>query len=262
MRVAGALLLSCSLLLGPATVAAAQQTSPPGSPPPSDSPEYIPLSPDQVRELATWLSAMERWRRYDAKWQNRPVHGASGRIVARQPPPDAPAWLEAHCASAAAAGVLEVEERTQTACRYLVDPRATTESLSASAQAAETPPKHSSFMTRVHLDGLWTTTSTDARLYGLVGSHVSLVDIGRVQIFGPPGVMLLSVPNGRGGRRVALGYTWGVSVRLVDLRLAARTKNATLFLNVSKVWVNGGIEGTGRSHGLDIVGFSVARKKR
>jgi hypothetical protein len=260
MRVIGALLLSCSLLLGSAIVAAAQQTSPPGSPPPSDSPEYAPLSPDQVRELAKWQSDMERWRRYDAKWQNQPVHDVRGRIVARKPPPEAPVWLEAYCASAEAAGVLEVEERTKTACRYLVEPRATPEPPSAAAQVAETR-KHSSFMTRVHLDGLWTTTSTDARLYGLVGSHVSLVDIGRVQIFGPPGVMLLSVPNGNGGRRVAVGYTWGVSLRLMDLRLASHTKNATLFLNVSKVWVNGGMEGTGKSPGLDIVGFSVARKK-
>jgi hypothetical protein len=263
MRRAGALVLSCSLLLGFASVAAAQQGPPPHSSPASDASGYVPLSPDQNRELATWLSAMEEWKRYDAKWHNRPARDAWGRVAARKRPPDAPGWLEVHCASAAAAGVLEFEPRASNACRLLADPWTATASVPAAVQAAETPAKHSSFLTRVHLDFLSTTTSTGGRLYGLIGSHVSLVDVGRLQIFGPPGVMLLSVPSERGGRRITLGYTWGVSLRLMDMRLGAPTKNVTLFVNVSKVWVGGGIEPSGKASGVDIVGLSIApRKKR
>jgi hypothetical protein len=111
---------------------------------------------------------------------------------------------------------------------------------------------------------MWSTTSTHGRIYGLVGTHLSLVDIGRVQLFGPPGVMLLTVPDGYGGRRVTLGYTWGLSVRLGDMRMGASTKNVTLFLNVSKVFMSGSAETQANgSRGIDIVGFSIApRKKR
>jgi hypothetical protein len=89
------------------------------------------------------------------------------------------------------------------------------------------------------------------------------VDIGRIQVFGPPGVMLLTVPDGHGGRQVTFGYTWGLSVRLADLRVAAPTKNVTLFLNVSKVFLGSVESGASSSRGFDIVGFSIApRKKR
>jgi hypothetical protein len=261
MRRDGALALTCSFLLGCATVAAAQDRFPPESS--SPGPAYAALSPDQHRALTTWLSAMEKWQRYDAKWRNRPVRDGWGRIVSRKPPPDAPEWLEAHCAAAAAASLVELEARTKNACRLLADARASTESVSSAAQAAETPPKHNSFLTRVHLDFLSTTTSTGGRLYGIVGSHISLVDVGRLQIFGPPGVILLTVPDDHGGRRFTLGYTWGVSVRLMDMRLAAPTKNVTLFLNVTKVWVGGEMQAAGQGANFDIVGLSIApRKKR
>jgi hypothetical protein len=260
MRCARALALFCSLLLGLTNAAVAQQRSPPESSSPSDTPAYVPLSLEQDRELTTWLSAMEKWQRYDAKWQNRPVRNVWGRIVSRKPPPVAPDWLEPHCAAAAAAHILELEARTQTACRLLADARASTAPVPSAVQA-ETPPAHSSFLTRLHLDFLSTTTSTSGRLYGIVGTHISLVDVGRLQIFGPPGVILLTVPD-RGGRRVTLGYTWGVSVRLMDMRLGAPTKNVTLFLNVTKVWVDSGIPASPHG-GFDIVGFSIApRKKR
>ena len=263
MRRSGAFALSwCVLLLGLATVAVAQPVFPPQTASPSSGPAYVPMSPDKEREVTTWLTAMKNWQRYDAKWRNRPARDGWGRIAPRKPPPDAPGWLEAYCASAAAAGVLELDERTKKACGLLADPQMSTESVPSAVQAAETPPKHTSFWTRVHLDGLWTTTSTGTRLYGLVGSHISLVDVGRLQIFGPPGVMLLSVPDGHGGRRVEIGYTWGVSVRLMDMRLGGPTKNATLFVNVTKVWVGRGIEGSGKSPGYDIVGFSIAPYKK
>jgi hypothetical protein len=108
----------------------------------------------------------------------------------------------------------------------------------------------------------WTSTSTDYRLYGLVGSHISLVDVGRVQFFGPPGVILLSVPDASGGRAIRVGYTWGMSVRLKDLRLLSPTTNVTLFLTVTKVWVTGNSAYDRLTPGgYDIAGFSLAPRK-
>jgi len=36
---------------------------------------------------------------------------------------------------------------------------------------------------------------------------------------------------------VAIGYTWGLSIRLGDVRMGAPTKNMTVFLNISKVFL-------------------------
>jgi hypothetical protein len=260
MRVPGLLAVPCLVLFAFVASAAAQDTptSAPVSPPATI--EILPLSSDQERELDKWLAAMEKWQQYDAKWRNRPVHDGWSRIVPRQPPPPAPAWLDGHCAALAAARFLDLEPRTATACRVLDDP--TVVSAARDARPASEQQERTSFLTRIHLDGGWMTTPTGSRMYGIVGSHVSLVDVGRLQLFGPPGIMLLTVPDESGGRRMALGYTWGISVRLADVRLASPTKNMTLFLNLSKVWLGTGETG-GNSRGYDIVGFSIApRKKR
>lgn len=243
-------------------VATAAAQGPPAQPPPASNPGFMGLSPGQEREIDQWLSAMEKWQQYDATWRNRPVRDTWGRIVPRRTPPDPPAWLEAHC-TAAAAEVLEPDERTVKACRLLADPRAGTESLPAQAARMqdETPPRRSSFWTRVHVDGLWTTSATGRWFYGIIGSHVTLVDIGRLQVFGPPGILLLSVPDGPDSRRITIGYTWGVSVRLTDVRLFAPTRNMTLFLNVSRVWADSG-DAEPNLGGLDMVGFSLAPKRK
>jgi hypothetical protein len=239
--------------------------------PPTDTPlplddGYVALTPAQDRELDDWLSAMKKWQRYDAQWHNRPVRSPWGGFAERWQPPVPPTWLEARCmaAAAAAAQATRYDERTVKACRLIADPRAGDDVPSpeqAARAKAEKPPKHSSFLSRVHIDGLWSTASTGGRFYGIVGSHLSLVDVGRVQIFGPPGVMLLSVPDGEGSRRLTLAYTWGVSLRLADVRLFAPTRNMTLFFNVSKAWADAG-EAGGNVRSFDIVGFSLAPRRK
>jgi hypothetical protein len=254
-RVAHVLLLSCAVLFGGAIVAAGQDTIALDS-----------LSQDQDRELTTWLEVMAKWQRYQARWGNRPARDDLGRIAPRKPVPDPPRWLSARCERAAAAHT-DLDPRETTACRLVDDPRASMDAVPTPVQTArledEKPDKHTSFLTRVHIDGLWTTASSNNRFYGLVGSHVSLVDVGRLQVFGPPGVLLLSVPDASGSRRITLGYTWGLSVRLADVRIFGPTRDMTLFLNVSKVWIATGSEGQGTSRGYDMMGFSIApRKKR
>ena len=248
MRHAWVPIVTCYMIAF-APAATAQPTVRPHGPPSVAE----PLTPEQDRELGAWLTEMEKWLRDEGKWFNRPRRDGWGRIVARQPPPDAPSWLPEYCASSAPASATD---RTTRACRLLADPRAELEAAvtQATVRQAETPQKHTSFLTRVHLDGLWATTPTHGRVYGLVGSHVSLVDAGRLQIFGPPGVLVLSIPQADGSRRIALGYTWGVSLRLTDVRLFG-DKDLTLFLNLSKVWLDGG-------RGFDIVGFSLAPRRK
>jgi hypothetical protein len=260
MRSTCLLTLSCLVLLEISAAATSQQL--PDPPPPTDT--SLVLLQEQNRELGVWLSAMEKWQRYDIKYSNRPAHDAMGSIARHRPPPDAPAWLGAYCTGATAAHVLELDPRTKVGCLLLEDPRTPIAAVPTPAQAARLDAeksKHSSFMTRVHLDGLWTSASSGTRLYGLVGSHISLVDVGRLQVFGPPGVLLLSVPDYAGSRRVTLGYTWGLSVRLADVRLLGPTKDMTVFLNVSKVWMAAGADER-TAGGYNMMGFSIAARKK
>jgi hypothetical protein len=261
MRCIGVLGVLGFLITGLSTNAAAQAA------PSADPPEAIPsfeiasLSADQEGELASWLSAMKKWQAYDEKWRNRPVHNGWAHVVPRQAPPAAPAWLSGRCAMLSDALILDIEPRTASACRLLDDPR-----VASAAQSprppAEAHPKHSTFLTRVHLDGLAAASQTEGRVYGIVGMHVGLVDVGRVQLYGPPGVILLTVPGDVGERRVTLGYTWGLSIRLSDVRLSSRTKNMTLFLNISKVWPAGGEPVAGSAGGYDIIGLSIAPRRQ
>lgn len=260
-----ALAFAC-LLLTCRTAAAQQPPLLPSSPfviPESRPPQ---LSEEQERELARWIDEMSKWQRAEKRWPNQPAHDAYGRIVLRRPQPDAPEWLEPICAGRDEASISLLPEQVAGACRLLaglsVDPEVKAlQQQTQNTRANKERLIKGSFLSRVHLDGLWSTTSSDVRFYGLVGSHISLVDVGRVQFFGPPGVLLLSVPDGNGSRQIRVGYTWGMSVRLADIRLFGARKNATLFLSVTKCWtVGSNIDRLG-SGGFDIAGLSLAPRK-
>jgi len=268
MRYSWTVAFSCCLLLLIGVPVRAQEVAPLPS-----TPLVLPafslggaLSAAERRELDAWLDAMRKWQRMDKRWHNEPKHDAFGRIRDRAAMPEAPDWLEARCATLGPALALNPTDPLGAACRILagVDEDPTAEAIRASTAAkradAEKVVKNS-FLTRVHIDGLWTTTSTDYRMYGIVGSHISLVDVGRVQFFGPPGVILLSVPDGNGSREIRAGYTWGMSIRLGDVRLFAQSKNLTLFLTVTKVWVTGSAYSGLGSGGFDIAGFSLAPRR-
>jgi hypothetical protein len=263
-RFGGRLALTCGLSFGPVLVASAQPVTSAPSQAAIADPAFQPLTPDQDRALSTWLSGMEEWRRFDAKWFNRPARDSLGRRTERLQRPKPPVWLPASCDAATRARVLDLYARLSTACRLLEDPWAPVPSMPTAVQSLradeEKPSKYSSFLKRVHIDGLWSTPVTSGRFYGLIGTHVTLVDIGPLQLFGPPGVLVLSVPGAGGSRRITIGYTWGLSIRLTDMTLPGN-KPMTLFLNVSKVWIGGETDGVTNS-GDDIIGFSLAPGRR
>jgi hypothetical protein len=230
-------------------------------PPPPDA-----MSVEQRADLDAWVAAMRKWQRMDRRWHNEPAHDAFGRIVAREPKPAPPDWLADRCA-ALGEGVKTSPGALSVGCRILAElredvPAQEMRTATEASRVARERVEKNTFLTRFHIDGLWTSTASDVRLYGLVGSHISLVDAGRVQFFGPPGVILLSVPDASGERHVRAGYTWGMSVRLGDVRLFAPSKNMTLFLTISKVWVPGGTAYDRlQPGGFDIAGFSLAPRK-
>jgi hypothetical protein len=263
-RFGGRLALTCGLSFGPALVSAAQPLTPATLPAAITERAFQPLTPDQDRELSRWLAGMDEWRRFDAKWFNRPARDSLGRRTERLQRPAPPSWLPASCKSATLERVLDLHPRLSAACRLLDDPWAPVLSMPTAVQVVraeeEKPSKYTSFLERVHIDGLWSTPVTNGRSYGLIGSHLTLVDIGPVQLFGPPGVLVLSLPDGDGSRRLTIGVTWGLSVRLTDVTLPG-DKPMTLFLNLSKVWVGGETNDVTNS-GHDIIGFSLAPGRR
>jgi len=266
MRCSSVLVSTCCLsMLLPAAARAQEGTLLPSRP------IVLPAPPEELtdaerHEIDAWLKDMRKWQKIDKHWHNEPAHDPVGRIIKRPSQPEAPAWLEARCAAFPPEAIATLSAPLGPPCRVLaglaedVAADAIRTSTAAARAAAEKTIKNT-FLTRIHLDGLWTTTSTDYRMYGLVGSHISLVDVGRVQFFGPPGVILLSVPDGEGHREIRTGYTWGMSVRLSDVRLFAPTKNLTLFLTITKVWVTGETYGRLAPGGYDIAGFSLAPRK-
>jgi hypothetical protein len=114
---------------------------------------------------------------------------------------------------------------------------------------------HSSFLKWIHADGLWVPTESGGTTYGLVGMHVAVANIGRVYLYGPPGVMLLLEDTGR-GRRATPAFTWGVSVYLIDFRVPGMSHTSQLFLDLAKCWTTGD-----RRTAMNMGGFSVTWKK-
>ena len=226
----------------------------------------VALTPSQDDELTAWVEDMSRWLRQEKRWKNEPVHNNYGKIIPRRPEPPAPDWLPAYCDSLRGATTAAQPRHVEQACRILaslsVDQQA--EAIRQQTQAVRADKEKvvkTSFLSRLHLDGLWSTTSSDIRYYGLVGSHISLVDVGRVQFFGPPGILLLRMPDENGTHQIRVGYTWGMSVRLTDLRVLAGHKNMTLFLSITKCWTVGSSTDRLRPGGFDIAGFSLAPKR-
>jgi hypothetical protein len=263
-----AFVLGCVLLARSASAQQQEQSALPSTPiaVPAMSVQLAPLTRDQSRELEQWIDDRIAWDHQQKRWQNGPAHNNYGKIVQRKMEPAPPVWLASYCTSVAVTRTDAHAPTIERACALLrqvsADPEAEAIRQRTLAMRADHEKVHkSSFFSRVHLDGLWTTTSTDLRYYGLVGSHISLVDVGRVQFFGPPGILLLRMPDVSGSHQIRIGYTWGLSVRLFDARLFGAEKNTTVFLSIAKCWTVGNASDRLSPGGFDIAGFSIAPKK-
>ena len=94
--------------------------------------------------------------------------------------------------------------------------------------------------------------------YGLVGVHVTLPEIAkRVQIYLPPGFLLLSVPDGRGGRLFQPAATFGVSIKAFAFEFP-QNRSGTACFNLAKAYVVNRASSVDTNGTVDLVGFSFA----
>jgi len=179
--------------------------------------------------------------------------GLSGSAWA-QTPPDEP--TAAQRARIERCEKLPEEERRRTVeCQTDAEQREDAYKKRLAEQLAKERDSRTSFLKWIHVDGLWVPTELGASTYGIIGTHIIVAEIGRLALYGPPGVMLLASREGDTWR-MRPAFTWGVSVYLTDFRWPGSREEARLFLNVGKVWTTGDYR-----TGMDMAGLSVTWKR-
>lgn len=128
----------------------------------------------------------------------------------------------------------------------------------AEIEEAERPAR-SSFLKWLHVDGGWVQSSNSTVFQGLIGTHICVFETGRLQIYGPPGIMLIRQRTGPSEHRLQAAFTWGFSIRLFDARFPGTSRNIRVFGNVAKVWSGGSRDASSLSarSGIDMIGLSV-----
>ena len=124
-------------------------------------------------------------------------------------------------------------------------------------------PVNSSFMKWVHLDGGWVQSANSTIFQGLIGMHVAIFESGRLQFYGPPGVMLIRQEVGGNKHQLRPATTWGFSFRLFDSRIPGTSQQVRIFANLAKVWILGGSQDDiiSASSSIDMMGLSVTFAK-
>jgi hypothetical protein len=155
----------------------------------------------------------------------------------------------------------EKERRVTERCKTEEERREDEQKKRQEALAEKEKPTKNSFLKYIHVDGVYTQSSWggDALgLYGLVGAHLCIIEMGRVQIFGPPGVLIMR-DTASSGSSIALGLSWGVSLRLFETNIPGMKHRVRVFGNIIKVWGIGGNYATSVSprSGVDMMGISI-----
>jgi hypothetical protein len=111
------------------------------------------------------------------------------------------------------------------------------------------------FITNWLIDGLWIPSQTGVDSIGLIGAHLTVAEIGRVHIWGPPGVLLVRA-DGEHGKMFRPAYTLGLSVYLAEFTFPGTERRGRLFVNLARCWTHGD-----PNSGIGMAGLSVTWKK-
>jgi hypothetical protein len=222
----------------------------------------IRLDSVQRQDLTRWMEDVRAYASWYDRNRNRISRNIFGLVSDRPTMPPIPEWLSAKCEVLAdfvppPAGLLS------DACDLLSFYRSNF-TIAPAAQQARLAQKqneqdpHASFWKHVHLDAGWGSLDYRTQTYGLVGVHVTLPEIAkRVQIYLPPGFLLLSVPDGHGGRQLEPAATVGVSIKMFGFEFP-QNRFGTAYFNVAKAYVVNRAASLSSNAAVDLVGLSFA----
>jgi hypothetical protein len=228
------------------------------------SDQDLQLDTVEQQALTDWTKNVKNYLKWYERNRNRIARNYFGFTSDREQIPPVPEWLPAKC-DLMGDFVPTPRGPLHDGCELLsyyrsdftIDPTAQ-QALVTQKQNEQDP--HSSFWKHVHLDAGWSSLDYRLHTYGLVGVHVTLPELAkRVQIFLPPGFLLLSVPNGRGGRELQPAATIGVSIKMFQFEFPQR-KQGTAFFNLAKAYVlnHESAMRTGGNAAVDLVGLSFS----
>lgn len=194
-------------------------------------PLELVISQQQIDELAQWTRDFIEWQTWSDRWLGRHQPGLF-TPAKREQKPDPPVWLPDACA------LLSSDEDFTRGCALLAawrDDLATTKVRRAAAatQLQQETPTKTFWWQHVHVDGLWSTTQSNAMVFGLFGAHLTVEIEKRLQVFLAPGVMVVSVPSFSGGRDLSAATDWGITYRLFNVG------RSTVHFNLVHAWVLG-----------------------
>ena len=255
-------LLFTLALLGASHAQAQDASAVPASPVQIIQELDIQLESGQRHDVTRWMEDVRDYASWYDRYRNRISRNIFGFVGDRRRMPPVLAWLPAKCDALAdfvppPAGVLADACRLLSVYRsnFTLDPGAQ-QALLAQKQHEQDP--HASFWKHVHLDAGWGSLDYRTQTYGLVGVHVTLPEIAkRVQIYLPPGFLLLSVPDGHGGRQFEPAATVGVSIKMFGFEFPQH-RFGTAYFNVAKAYVVNSGAAMSANAAVDLVGLSFA----
>jgi len=169
----------------------------------------------------------------------------------KQEPPNDPVARAEYCAA-----LPEEERREIRACKTQAERDEDDQKKRIKEIEARERGDKSSFFRKFMIDALWVPMSGGGQ-YGLIGTHLDVASVGRLHLFGPPGVLMVMEKTENGGSRLRPAMTWGVSIYLIEFEFpGSNGRRAQLFFNLAKSWSAGDARA-----GRDLCGLSMAWKK-
>jgi hypothetical protein len=241
-----------SLLIVPAVfprLASGQDRAPAQAP-------ALQLSTSRLEELKRWMKEDAQYLKWYKEFGNKARHGIRHR-------PEPPFWLEAECS-----GLIGGEGILVDACALWREIRdgaqlANTRETIEEQRKQKEAPKHTKWYEKIHIGGGWPIVSdlNQAKYGAIVETHVSIVDVGRVEI-NLPGIMFLSLPDQHGKRVLRQATHLGVSLKLRTFTFPGTKQKYLAHLNLSKARVmDGWFNGFAQEEPISLMGLSFTIQK-
>lgn len=214
-----------------------------------------PVSKEQLTELKKWMKEDANY----LKWYKAKGNRVRVKLRHRPEPPD---WLSTECVD-----LIGGEGLLVSACNLLREIQEG-ESLTNTRKTIQTQRADkealvkSKWYERVHLGVAWPIVSDFRQSsYGaIVATHISVVDIGRVEI-NLPGLMFLSLPDQRGRRVIRQATHFGISLKLSTFTFPGTKQKYVSHLNLTNARVMDGFSKFAQREPLSLIGLSFTVKK-